>query len=113
MAACATLLLLPVSSCGSGQEASGPDAASTGSIEIGKGLFNRYCSNCHGTDARGGVPVNAPDVRGANVDTIARAIENVGLMVPLGDRLDREQLEDIAAYLWRLHDERSRLARAR
>jgi ubiquinol-cytochrome c reductase cytochrome b subunit len=46
----------PLSSGSQGQGPPGPAASVIGSVAHGATLFRLYCSSCHGTDGKGGVP---------------------------------------------------------
>lgn len=80
-------------------------AADPQAREMGQRLFLTYCSQCHGSDARGatGFP-NLSDTAwhwGGEPETIQTTITEgrLGVMTPFKDALDAEQIRDVANYV--------------
>jgi len=63
----------------------------------GKGLYDTYCSACHGADGSGGS--TAVDVRGQAADSILKAIDKTEEMQYLGSLLSDADIALIADYL--------------
>jgi mono/diheme cytochrome c family protein/DNA-binding beta-propeller fold protein YncE len=83
-----------------------PAAAATGPVS-GRELFEKTaggtgCAACHGTTARGGGPLNAPDIRGVGEDRIRGAIAAVPAMSRLKGLTDAE-IAAIVAHLAELN----------
>ncbi len=103
------LCMIFLVSCGDGHidrnsssDASDDDNITSGDAGSGKGLYTRYCANCHGPDAGGNTALGAPEIRGSNASDITVAIQNVSTMNGLSELLDQSQIADIAAYLAQL-----------
>jgi mono/diheme cytochrome c family protein/DNA-binding beta-propeller fold protein YncE len=80
-------------------------AASAGPVS-GRMLFEKMaggtgCAMCHGTNARGGGPLNAPDIRGAGEDRIRGALAAVPAMSQI--KLSDAEMAAIAAHLAELN----------
>jgi quinohemoprotein ethanol dehydrogenase len=82
-----------------------PDAAPTATVETGKALYHRYCSNCHGDSATGSGIL--PDLRYSEAIKSAEAMDNIARqgalesrgMVGFKDEITPQDLECIRAYL--------------
>lgn len=77
-------------------------------MTIGKNLFDTYCIQCHGSDAKGsrGFP-NLTDTDwfyGGTPEKIQETISNgrIGVMVPWGPVLGEESVKDVANYVMSL-----------
>jgi cytochrome c oxidase cbb3-type subunit 3 len=72
---------------------------------MGERLFLNYCSQCHGSDARGGRGFpNLSDkdwLYGGDPEVIRESITNgrMGVMPPLGPSLGEEKLKNVVAYV--------------
>ncbi len=77
----------------------GDDEAFVADVQAGQGFFNRYCSGCHGSDARGISSIGSPDIRGRTVADINLAISRIGIMGGLRSQLSQEQIYHIAVWL--------------
>jgi cytochrome c oxidase cbb3-type subunit 3 len=93
-------------------------AANPEARAIGKNLFLTYCSQCHGSDAKGakGFP-NLTDndwLYGGEPDTIKTTITGgrAGVMPPLGAALGVEKTKDVANYVLSLSGRKHDATRA-
>ena len=93
-----------------------PIASSAASVELGRGLFERHCSGCHGKEGLGGAPMaehfgeppsliaeqnlSLPD--GYFYNTIR---QGRSLMPPLAEALSSEERWHIVNYLRRLQQQ--------
>jgi cytochrome c oxidase cbb3-type subunit III len=72
---------------------------------MGERLFLNYCSQCHGSDARGGRGFpNLTDkdwLYGGDPEVIRESITNgrLGVMPPVGASLDAEKVKNVVAYV--------------
>lgn len=76
------------------------DAISTGGSPPpatgGEGLYNQYCSSCHGAEGKGGAE---GDVTGESADSIQDAIDKEEDMQYLANLLSDDDIAQISAYL--------------
>jgi cytochrome c oxidase cbb3-type subunit 3 len=84
-------------------------ATNSDAVATGKRLFLTYCSQCHGSTAKGarGKEYGFPDLTdgdwlyGGDPATIKASIEGgrAGVMTPFGQVLNSEQIKDVANYV--------------
>ncbi|HEY8573614.1 PQQ-binding-like beta-propeller repeat protein [Phenylobacterium sp.] len=76
----------------------GGQAQAQATDDPGKAVYDQYCASCHNNPEPGSRAAPVAGLRRMSVQTITTALTS-GVMKPIGDQLDRRQIQAVANYL--------------
>ena len=91
----------PPSRTKSARPATGPEITRASNATTGRKVFEDNCAGCHGDDGGGGT---GPELKGnSDAESADRTVNQIreggGGMPAFDDRLERQELADVAAYV--------------